>query len=144
MAISLQRPLFLADIPYFDSHLNLSTMAFFFYPKGGCSGEVWLWKVWTQEVSLFSCLIRFNCVNTFSTLSKLLFLSNKTKNTPVSFFESLKCKNEQLSVMLVWKGGEGDGWESSALQPVNCCGVDCNCFLRWDVWTILSNKTIWS
>ena len=56
------------------------------------------------EPRRFTCLtvlIRFNCANTFSALSKLLFLSNKTKNTPVSFFESLKCKNEQLSVMLV-------------------------------------------
>ena len=44
---------------------------------------------------------KFNCVNTFSALSNLVFRSSKTKITPVSFFESLKCENEQLSVMLV-------------------------------------------
>ena len=72
---------------------------------------------------------RFNHVNKFFALSNLVFPSNKTKITPVSFFESLKCKNEQFSVVLVRQGWEGDRRESSALQPVNCCGVDCNCFL---------------
>ena len=37
-ATSLQRPLFLADSPYVDSCLRLSTTATFFFPQGG---RVW-------------------------------------------------------------------------------------------------------
>ena len=40
---SLQRPLFLADSPYIDSCLNLSTTATFFCPQGGRFGEVQLY-----------------------------------------------------------------------------------------------------
>ena len=40
VATSLQQPLFPADSPYIDSCLNLSTMAAFFCPQGGCCGEV--------------------------------------------------------------------------------------------------------
>ena len=35
--------IFLADSPYIDSCLNLSTMATFFCPQGGCCGEVQLY-----------------------------------------------------------------------------------------------------
>ena len=41
-ATSLQWPLFLADSPYIDCCLNLSTTATFFCPQGGCCGEVQL------------------------------------------------------------------------------------------------------
>ena len=39
MATSLQRPVFLADSPYIDSCLTLSTMATFYCPQGGHWGE---------------------------------------------------------------------------------------------------------
>ena len=35
---------FLADSPYIDSCLNFSTTATFFYPQGGCYGEVELFS----------------------------------------------------------------------------------------------------
>ena len=66
---------FFADIPYFDSHLNLSLQRPF------------------SSILKVAVVERFNCVNKFSALSNLVFRSNKTKITPVSFFESLKCKN---------------------------------------------------
>ena len=55
----------------------------------------------------------------------------------VSFFESLQCENEQLSVMLVWERREWDRRESSALQPMYCSCVDGNSFFCCDVWPIL-------
>ena len=44
-ATSLQRPLFLVDIPYIGSCLNLSTKATCFCPKGDRCGEVRLYIV---------------------------------------------------------------------------------------------------
>ena len=66
--------------------------------------------------------------------------SNETRDKPVSFLESLQCKNQQFGVMLVRKGRERDWRKSPALQPVNCCGVDCDCFFSWDVRAILWNN----
>ena len=46
---SIQRPLFLADSPYFYSCLNLSTTASFFCPQGGCCWEVQLYNRRPQD-----------------------------------------------------------------------------------------------
>ena len=43
-AVSLQRPLFLEDMPYIDSCLNLSTTATFFCPQGGRCQEAQLYR----------------------------------------------------------------------------------------------------
>lgn len=58
---------------------------------------------------------------------------------PVGLFEPLQGQDEQLGVVFVGQRGEGDGGEASALQPVDCGGVDGHSLLCCDVWTILGD-----
>ena len=50
---SLQRPVFLADSPYIDSCLNLSTTANFYCPQGGHWGKVQLYLLKVHQESWY-------------------------------------------------------------------------------------------
>jgi hypothetical protein len=55
----------------------------------------------------------------------------------VGLLQPLQRQNEQLGVMLVGEGREGDGGEPAGLQPVDSGGVDGDGLLGGDVGTVL-------
>ena len=55
----------------------------------------------------------------------------------VGLLQPLQSQDQQLGVVLVGEGREGDGGETPGLQPVNCRRVDGNGFLRGGVGTVL-------
>eukprot|EP00123_Amoebidium_parasiticum_P018099 comp24100_c1_seq1/m.43516 comp24100_c1_seq1/g.43516 ORF comp24100_c1_seq1/g.43516 comp24100_c1_seq1/m.43516 type:complete len:578 (+) comp24100_c1_seq1:3557-5290(+) len=55
----------------------------------------------------------------------------------VCLLQPFQCQNEQLCVVLVGQGGEGDGGEPTALQPVHHGGVHGYGLFRRDVRTVL-------
>ena len=55
----------------------------------------------------------------------------------VCLFETFQRQDEELCVVLVGEGREGDGGEPPALEPMNCGRVDRHRFFRRDVGTVL-------
>ena len=55
----------------------------------------------------------------------------------VGLLQPLQSQDQQLGVVLVGEGREGDGGEPTTLQPVDGGGVDGHCLLCCDVGSIL-------
>ena len=65
-----------------------------------------------------------------------LTLVQSTLDT-VGLLQSLQSQDQQLGVVFVGEGREGDGSEPPGLQPVDSGGVDGDRLLRTDVGSIL-------
>ena len=55
----------------------------------------------------------------------------------VRLLQPLQRQDQQLRVVLVGQGREGDGHEAARLEPVNSCGVDGDSLLGRDVRSVL-------
>lgn len=58
----------------------------------------------------------------------------------VGLLQPLQSEDQQLGVVLVGQGWEGDWGKASGLQPVHGGGVDGHCLLGGDVGAVLEKR----